>query len=163
MESNEENKNALTANWEPEYSHTAYKKDYENYTDDWDTDNYSEVDLTEQKVYVYKDGKLAHECECVTGLVTDPERKTRTGCYYIKEKKEEYVLTGEDYSTPTKYWIRIMWTGTGYHYMNRSDWDKWSPELYKTKGSHGCINLKLEDAKKLYELITFYDAVFIHE
>ena len=31
--------------------------------------------------------------------------------------------------------------------MNRSDWDKWSPELYKTRGSHGCVNLQLEDVK----------------
>ena len=98
----------------------------------------------------------------MTGLATDPERATRTGCYYIKDKKEEYVLVGEDYETPTKYWVRIMWTGTGYHYLQRSDWSNWSPEIYKTRGSHGCINLQLEDAKSIYDLVKLGDAVFIH-
>ncbi len=159
----DENKEALTTVWEPNYSNKAFKMDYDNPTNDWDTKNYSEIDLSEQKVYVYKDGKLAHECICVTGLISDPKRATRTGCYYIKEKKTSYVLTGENYSTPTKFWIRIMWTGTGYHYMNRRDWKHWTKDIYKTRGSHGCINLQYDDAKALYDLITFYDAVFIHE
>lgn len=153
----------LTTTWEPEFTHTAFKMNFDNPTMDWDMKNYSEVDLTEQKVYVYKDGKLAHEAICVTGLPSDPERKTRTGCWYIKEKKESYVLKGADYSTPTKFWIRIMWTGTGYHYMNRRDWGSWDKDLYKRRGSHGCINLQYDDAKALFELIDFYDAVFIHE
>lgn len=125
--------------------------------------NYSEIDLSEQMVYVFKEKKQVYKCKCVTGLDSDDERRTKTGCYYVKEKKKEYILNGDDYSIPTKYWIRITWSGTGYHYMNRSDWDEWSPSLYKTKGSHGCINLRLEDAKKVYELVSFHDAVFIHE
>ena len=148
---------------EPTYSNKAYQKDYENFENDWDTQNYSEIDLTEQRVYVYRDGQLAYSCICVSGLPTEKQdRITRTGVWYIKEKRLEKVLVGEDYETPVKYWIRIMWTGTGYHALNRSDWDKWTPDLYKTKGSHGCLNLKEEDAKKLYELINSGDPVFIH-
>lgn len=153
----------LTTTWEPVFSNTAFKLDCSNINNDWDPKNYSEVDISEQKVYVYKDGKLAHECICVTGLPSDPERKTKLGCYYVKEKKESYVLTGDDYSTPTKYWIRIMWSGTGYHYMNRRDWSSWTKDLYKRRGSHGCVNLQYDDAQALYGLINFYDAVFIHE
>lgn len=159
----EANRDALTKKLEPIYSNTAYQKDYVNYTNDWDTKNYSEVDLSDQMVYVYRDGKLAYSCNCVTGLASDPERATRTGCYYIKDKKEEYVLTGDDYETPTKFWVRIMWTGTGYHYLGRSDWNSWTPDLYKTRGSHGCINLQLEDAESIYNLVSMRDAVFIHE
>lgn len=157
------NREALTKKLEPIYSNTAFRKDYVNYTNDWDTDNYSEIDLSDQMVYVYKNGKLAYSCICVTGLESDPERATRTGCYYIKDKKEEYILVGEDYETPTKFWVRIMWTGTGYHYLGRSDWDNWTPDLYKTRGSHGCINLQLEDAENIYNLVSMRDAVFIHE
>ena len=72
-------------------------------------------------------------------------------------------IRDRDYTTPTKYWVRITWTGTGYHYMNRSDWDKWSPELYKTRGSHGCVNLQLEDVKNIYNLVSMRDMVFIHD
>ncbi len=157
------NREALIKKLEPIYSNTAYQKDYVNYTNDWDTKNYSEIDLSEQMVYVYKNGKLVYSCICVTGLESDPERATRTGCYYIKDKKEEYVLVGEDYETPTKFWVRIMWTGTGYHYLGRSDWDNWTPDLYKTRGSHGCINLQMEDAESIYNLVSMRDAVFIHE
>lgn len=158
----EEGKEKLTTNLKPIYEETAFKKDYENFTNDWDKKNYSEVDLTNQMVYVYKNGKLAYSSVCVTGLDSDPERRTRTGCYDIKDKKEEYVLTGADYSTPTKYWVRIMWTGTGYHYLARSDWSRWSPQIYKYRGSHGCINLQLEDARNIYNLVKLGDAVFIH-
>lgn len=154
---------ALTTTYKPKYVKTAFRMNFENPTQDWDTENYSEIDISDQMVYVYKDGKLAYSSICVTGLASDPERATKLGCYDIKDKKEDYVLTGEDYETPTKYWVRIMWTGTGYHYLGRSDWGNWSPEIYKTRGSHGCINLQLEDAKNIYDLVQMHDVVFIHE
>jgi lipoprotein-anchoring transpeptidase ErfK/SrfK len=162
-EKNDTNKKALTVSLEPTYENTAYKKDYTNFQNDWDTQNYSEVDLSEQKVYVYKNGKLAYSTICVTGLASDSSRATRTGVWYIKDKKLEYTLTGADYSVETKFWVRIMWTGTGYHYMNRSDWSRWSPSLYKTKGSHGCINLQYDSAKTIYNLVSLGDVVFIHD
>jgi len=162
QEKNDTNQKNLSTSLEPIYKNTAYVKDYKNFTNDWDTQNYSEVDLTQQKVYVYRNGKLAFSCKCVTGLPSDPTRSTKTGIWYIKDKKLEYTLTGADYVTPTKYWIRITWTGTGYHYMNRSDWGRWSPSLYKTRGSHGCINLQYNDVKTIYGLVKLRDAVFIH-
>ncbi len=160
----DETQEALYTSLEPEYSHTAYRKDYDNPMQDWDTENYSEVDLSEQMVYVYKDGQLAFSCRCVTGKPDDDSTTSRTpkGVWFIKEKKEEKTLVGDDYRTDTKYWVRITWSGVGYHYMNRSDWGKWSPTLYQTKGSHGCVNLELENSKTLYDLVTFNDAVFIY-
>ena len=136
---------------------------YENPEEDYNTQTYSEVDISEQMVYVFQNGQVVYSAKCVTGLPSDATRSTKTGCWYIKDKKLEYTLTGADYKTPTKYWIRITWTGTGYHYMNRSDWDKWTPDLYKTRGSHGCINLQLEDVKNIYNLVALRDMVFIHD
>lgn len=159
----DEVKNALTTVIEPEYQNKGFRMNYTNPSDDWDHDNYSEVDISEQKVYVYKDGELAYTAICVTGLERDPERRTKRGCFYIKEKKEDYVLKGADYQTPTKFWIRITWSGTGYHYMNRRDWKSWDKDLYKRRGSHGCINLQYEDVKTIYGLVSFNDAVFIHD
>ena len=159
----DETQAALTVSLEPVYKNTAYQTDYETFMYDWDPDNYSEVDLSEQMVYVYKDGELAYSCICVTGL-PDGDRDTTTGVWYIKDKKLTYTLTSTtyNYSTPTKYWIRITWTGIGYHYKNRSDWSSWSNTLYQTAGSHGCVNLQLEDAEAVYNLVSLYDAVFIH-
>lgn len=156
------NKKALTVSLEPDYKNKGHHMNYEDPEEDWDTSTYTEVDIAAQKVYVFKNGEVVYSAKCVTGLPSDPTRATKTGCWYIKDKKLEYTLVGEDYETPTKYWIRITWTGTGYHYMNRSDWDKWTPELYKTKGSHGCINLQLEDVKTIYGYVKLGDMVFIH-
>ena len=157
------NKKKLLKKLEPIYKNKAYKMNFENPTEDYNTQTYSEVDISEQMVYVFQNGQVVYSAKCVTGLPSDATRSTKTGCWYIKDKKLEYTLTGADYTTPTKYWVRITWTGTGYHYMNRSDWDKWSPELYKTRGSHGCVNLQLEDVKNIYNLVSMRDMVFIHD
>lgn len=156
-----EGQEAMTVVREPEYANTAFRRDYAGFEADWDPQNYSEVDLTEQRVYVYRKGVLAFSGICVSGLPMDG-RETETGCWYIKDRKEEYTLVGADYVTPTRYWVRITWTGIGYHYLDRDDWEDWSPKLYQTKGSHGCLNLQLADAEQLYGLVRVYDAVFIH-
>lgn len=120
-QSNENSKKLITK-LEPIYKNKAYKMNYENPEEDYNTQTYSEVDISEQMVYVFQNGQVVYSAKCVTGLPSDATRSTKTGCWYIKDKKLEYTLTGADYKTPTKYWIRITWTGTGYHYMNRSDW-----------------------------------------
>lgn len=160
---NKTNKKKLIKELEPIYKNKGYKMNFDNPVNDYNTQTYSEVDISEQMVYVFQNGQVVYSAKCVTGLPSDPSRATKTGCWYIKDKKLEYTLTGADYTTPTKYWVRITWTGTGYHYMNRSDWSKWSPDLYKTRGSHGCINLQLEDVKNIYNLVSMKDMVFIHE
>lgn len=160
---NKTNKKKLIKELEPIYKNKGYKMNFDNPVDDYNTQTYSEVDISEQMVYVFQNGQVVYSAKCVTGLPSDSSRATKTGCWYIKDKKLEYTLTGADYTTPTKYWVRITWTGTGYHYMNRSDWSKWSPDLYKTRGSHGCINLQLEDVKNIYNLVSMKDMVFIHE
>ena len=156
-----ENEQALLTSLKPVYSHKGYRMDYTNKQNDWDTQNYSEVDLSAQEVFVYKKGKLVFSTTCITGKAT-PDRITRTGVYDIKEKKLTKTLTGADYSVPTRYWTRIMWTGTGYHYSSRGDWGSWSPTYYKTNGSHGCVNLTLSDARSVYNLTKIGDPVFIH-
>lgn len=157
----EKNSQPLLTSLKPVYSHEGYRMDFQNKQNDWDTQNYSEVDLSAQEVFVYKKGKLVFSCTCITGKAT-PDRITRTGIYDIKEKKLTKTLTGADYSVETKYWTRIMWTGTGYHYSNRGDWGNWSPGYYKTAGSHGCVNLTLSDAASIYKLTKIGDPVFIH-
>lgn len=160
----EETAEALSVELEPDWKQTAYQLDYETFNYDWDPDNYSEVDISEQMVYVYKDGELAYSCICVTGL-PNGTRDTDQGIWYIKDKKTSYTMTSETYgyTTPTKYWIRITWSGIGYHYMARSDWGSWSSSLYKSAGSHGCVNLQYSDAEAIYSLVSLYDAVIIHE
>ena len=71
-------------------------------------------------------------------------------------------MTGADYSTPVTNWVRITWTGTGFHPATWQPWSIWTKDLYKTRGSHGCINLQPDDAKKIYDMVKYREAVFIH-
>ena len=112
-------------------------------------------------------GAVQLETDVVTGLPT-PERETPTGVYSILEMKKDKVLTGTIdpstgkpiYQTPVAYWMRVTWTGVGFHDAT------WNPSFggsrYQTNGSHGCINMSYSDAGKLYELIQVGDPVIMH-
>lgn len=157
----DENKKGITLKKKVVYANTAFQKDYENFVNDWDPDNYTEISIKDQKVYVFRNGKVKFSCRCITGRPVEG-RRTPTGAYYIKEHKEAYTLTGADYSTPVKNWVRITWTGTGFHPATWQPWSRWTNTMYLTRGSHGCINLSVSDAQKIYDLTKYREAVFIH-
>lgn len=157
----EYNKKALTISRSPIYLNTANQRNSKNPSKDWDAKNYTEISLAEQMVYVFRKGKVAFSCRCITGRPV-ADRMTRTGAYFIKEHRPEYTMTGEDYRTHVKNWVRITWTGTGFHPATWQPWSKWTNTLYKTKGSHGCINLSSADAEKIYNMVKYREAVFIH-
>lgn len=116
---------------------------------------YCEVDLAKQHFWYYKDGKLAYECDIVSGMPTE-ERNTPGGVYKVWYKEKDKVLrgslsTGETWETPVTYWNNISTFGVGLHDAT------WHPyfggDRYKLYGSHGCINMPLEAAKYVYEKI----------
>ena len=47
---------------------------------------YVEVDISKQKLKIYKSDKKILETKVVTGLDTDPNRKTVTGCFKVYNK-----------------------------------------------------------------------------
>ena len=157
----EENRAALTSKRKVQYSNTAYRKAYDDSGIDWDPKNYIEVSLSKQKIYVIRDGKVKFTCKTISGRPT-PDRATKKGAYFIKEHKTFKVLKGADYSTPVNNWVRITWTGTGFHSANWQPWSRWTKDLYKVKGSHGCLNLSTEDSQKIYKLTKYREAVFIY-
>ena len=158
---NNENRKALTIKRKVIYANTAFRKDYKNFINDWDPENYIEISIKEQKVYVIRNGKVAFSCRCITGLPVEG-RSTPTGAFFIKEHREAYTLTGADYSTPVTNWVRITWTGTGFHPATWQPWSRWTKDLYKTRGSHGCINLAVADAARIYKMSKYREATFIH-
>lgn len=110
-------------------------------------DSYVEVDLTSQKVWLYKDGKKLVATECVTGTC-GTDRQTPGGVYSIFYRQSPAVLRGADYASPVQYWMAFN-GGIGLHDAN---WrSTFGGDIYKTSGSHGCVNLPAESAKKIYE------------
>ncbi len=112
-------------------------------------DSYVEVDLEEQHVYLFIDGKLALDSPCVTGDVSR-NRETPKGTFYIEYKQRNRTLRGEDYATPVSYWMHF-YNHCGFHDAN---WRKsFGEDIYINDGSHGCVNMPPAKAKELYNLV----------
>ena len=122
-------------------------------------DTYIEVDLTEQYMWYYQNGNIIFQSEIVSGLPSDPDRKTPPGIFTLDSKSSPSVLRGEmtangtySYEQPVTYWMPFN-GGIGFH---DADWQPYfGGDRYLTGGSHGCINLPPENAGQLYSLIQY--------
>lgn len=112
-------------------------------------DTYIEVDMTNQMMYYYEEGQLKIETPVVTGN-TSLRRGTPEGTNYVYNKQRNRVLRGEDYESPVKYWIPVK----GAIGIHDASWrSTYGGEIYKTNGSHGCINTPLDKVSELYEMV----------
>lgn len=117
---------------EPTYSQTARSRN----TNDIGN-SYIEIDLTLQHVWVYKDGKLVADTNCVTGN-SSRGFDTPTGIYQITYKERNATLKGENYSSDVNYWMPFYYN-VGLH---DAPWrNSFGGSIYKRSGSHGCVNL----------------------
>lgn len=130
----------------------------------WGT-TYIEVDLTTQHMWYISNGSVALSTDVVTGK--PPANSTPSGVYSILEKKRDKVLRGDKqengewgYETPVSYWMRVTWSGIGFH---DATWQSsFGGSRYLTNGSHGCINMPAGKAAELYSLISVGCPVIIH-
>lgn len=112
---------------------------------------YIEVDITNQHVWYYKNGSLVMDSDCVTGTQTNPDRATPTGVFQLWSKESPRVLKGPGYETTVQYWMNVSWCGVGLHDLNRS---AYGGDIYMYNGSHGCINLPVDFAKQLFDVVS---------
>ena len=122
---------------------------------------YIEVDLCHQHLWYYVNGELYLESDVVTGLDSDPSRQTPPGAFRVWSKENgRYLGTMEvqGYHTWVDYWMPIDHTGIGLHDLSRS---AYGGDIYKTNGSHGCINLPLDVASNIYQQVIVGTPVFI--
>lgn len=118
--------------------------------DDVIGDSYIEVDIENQKVFLYKDGRKLLETDCVSGTLGDPDRETPGGVYSIYYKNSPDVLDGPGYSEHVTYWMPF-YRGYGLH---DATWrSEFGDDIYKTNGSHGCVNLPLKAAERIYNTV----------
>ncbi len=138
---------------EPVYLQTANSHGENDYGD-----SYVEINLTAQHLFLYKDGKLVIESDFVSGNVSKGH-SSPTGAFSLTYKTRDAVLRGEDYATPVKYWMPFA----GDVGMHDADWRRsFGGSIYKTNGSHGCINLPPSVAKTIYEAIDKGYAVLVY-
>ena len=106
------------------------------------------VNLNKQSVAAYDGGKVFHTCECVTG---DAAHATPTGSIEIIRKHHPY--TSKKYKVPMNYAMFFTKSGIALHqYHGPAPW--WMLQAMRSVttaiGSHGCVRLQEDDAKKLY-------------
>lgn len=112
-------------------------------------DTYIEVDLGIQKLYYYVDGELALETDVVSGNARR-RMSTPEGVNYIYNKQKNRTLRGPGYATPVKFWMPVK----GAIGLHDADWrSEFGGDIYKTDGSHGCVNIPPEVTKELYDMV----------
>lgn len=112
-------------------------------------DSYVEINLAEQHLFVIVDGKQVFDSDFVSGMDVKG-RRTPLGAYRVNYKEHDATLVGENYSSDVEYWMPF----NGNVGMHDAPWrSAFGGDIYKTSGSHGCINLPVESAKKIFSIV----------
>lgn len=112
-------------------------------------DSYVEIDLGKQHLYLYVDGEIVLESDFVSGNASRGW-STPAGVFGLTYKTRNAVLRGANYATPVSYWMPF----NGNIGMHDATWrSSFGGEIYRTNGSHGCINLPYEKARIIYEYV----------
>lgn len=126
---------------------------------------YVEVNLTKQHLWFYKDGALIIESDIVSGDVSD-KKETHTGVLPLAFKESPRVLTGDEasgsgsYSTRVQYWMPF-YDGQGLH---DAGWrHSFGGQIYRSSGSHGCVNLPPSVAQTIYNNIEVGTAIILYK
>ncbi len=139
---------------EPIFSRRAYSAGKYQYGN-----SYIEVNLTAQHVFVYLKGIKVYETDCVTGSVRRGTT-TRVGMFTINYKQKNTTLRGQGYASFVYFWMPFD-GGIGLH---DATWRKqFGGTIYKTSGSHGCVNLPYSAAKQIYEFAYSGMPVIVYE
>lgn len=100
------------------------------------------VVISSQRAYAFENEALAHpEFIVATGVANFP---TVTGTYQIERKYEKTDMSGPGYYISDVPWTMYFYQGYGLHGA------PWNNNLGKP-GSHGCVNMSVEEAKWLYD------------
>ena len=127
----------------------AQKKYKDSKEQDGISDSYIEVSIANQHVWCYKNGKCIVSCDCVTGK---PGHDTSRGVFTVQWVSGPMILRGKnddgtEYESPVNCFIPF-YAGQGLHGSN--GWrHSWGGVIYKTNGSHGCVNCPDGPAKQI--------------
>ena len=117
------------------------------------------VDIVEQRFVYYKNGKNVLETTVVTGR--KGKHDTPVGAYILSPKYFKCNATlrgrnddGSRYASHVDYWMPfILDVGIGFHDATWRKEYEFNSYQYISNGSHGCVNMRYDAAKELYESI----------
>ena len=138
---------------------------YETLTNYGIGDTYAEVSIAEQRMWIYREGKLVFTSNVVTGNHSTGD-DTSKGVWYVLYKRSPYVLKGQTigstpgYAIEVDYWVPFTNPGQGFH---DTSWrTNWSSDAYLTDGSLGCVNVSPSVMKNVYDNLNVYDPVVVY-
>ncbi|MEH7418458.1 L,D-transpeptidase [Neobacillus drentensis] len=137
---------------------------YEASTNNGIGDTYAEVSIAEQRIWIYKNGKLVVTTNVVTGTHST-HHDTSPGVWYILYKQTPAVLTGREngkitYQVDVNYWAPFTNDGQGFH---DASWrGNWGSKAYLTAGSHGCVNTPPSIMRTVYNNLSTHEPVVVY-
>lgn len=116
---------------------------------------YVNISISKQKLTYYEKNKPVIASDVTTGK----NNATKTGNFKIRNKVRNTYLTGKDYKSFVKYWM--AYSGNSYGIHDASWRNKFGGTIYKSNGSHGCVNVPTNVAAKLYQKLEIGTPVYI--
>ena len=121
------------------------------------------IDISDQRLYFCRNGKVRMKFPVVTGR-SSQGWDTPTGEFSVRNKSRSTYLRGYNYETYVNYWMAFVGTEYGIHDATwRRSSDFRNKKTYKYRGSHGCVNMRLSDASRLYWSVSYGTPVIIEK
>lgn len=113
------------------------------------------VSIANQTLTYYEYDKVVLSSNIVTGK----DGRTPTGTFKVLNKARNIILKGKDYESFVNYWIAFRGVSLGFH---DASWrSNFGGTIYKTNGSHGCVNMPYNKVKQLYNMVQIGTPVYI--
>jgi len=122
-----------------------------------DPTTYVKISIENQTIEVYKDNVLVISSSIVSG--TENYTDSDKGTFMIYSKSRNVYLKGTGYLSFVNYWMPYN-KGEGLH---DATWrEEFGGEIYKLNGSHGCINMPLNIAEQVYNIVNIGTTVEVY-
>lgn len=121
-----------------------------------------DVNLSEQKMYIYKNNVLIKKILCSTGKIGNQETETPLGVFFVQEKGKAFF--SNKYDQGGKYYIKFFSNYLIHSIPVDQKGNIIEEEKYKLGNpvSHGCIRVSLIDSEWLFKNIPEGSLVIIH-
>jgi LysM repeat protein len=117
-----------------------------------DGERWIEVNLTTQTLTAWQGDVAVLHTSISSGTDRTP---TVTGRYKINRKYTKQRMTGPDYDLPNVPWVMYFYSGYAIH---GAYWHN----KFGTQTSHGCVNMRIEEAEMLYHWAEMGTEVYVH-
>ena len=116
------------------------------------------ISISNQWLTYYNMGKVALE----TPVVTGNNGNTPYGTYSVRNKARDVTLKGppdDPYESFVYYWIAFI---SSTHGMHDATWrSSFGGNIYTYDPSHGCVNMPLDKARDLYNMVEIGTPVYV--